>query len=61
MVRERNRNFRKSVLFMLRKSIMEPISCVGQLIEKYAIKRRNFAMFFVDLEKVYYRVPKEVF
>lgn len=31
-----------------------------QLIAKYREKRRNLVMFFMDLEKAYYRVPKEV-
>lgn len=35
---------------MPRKSTMEPLSCVRQLVKKYREKRKKLCMMFIDLE-----------
>lgn len=46
--------------FIPRKSTMEPIFCVRQLFEKYR-ERKKGCMVFIDLEKAYDRVLRELF
>ena len=45
--------------FMLRRSTMEAIFSLRQLIEKYQPKRKNLQMVFIDLKKAYNRVPRD--
>jgi len=42
------------------KSMIEPLFCVRQLVEKYREKKQNLYMVVIDLKKVYDRVPREV-
>lgn len=43
------------------KSTMLLIFCVRQVMEKYREKNRKLCMTFIDLEKTYDRLPREVF
>jgi ABC-type uncharacterized transport system auxiliary subunit len=39
---------------------MEPLFCIRQLVEKFSEKKKKLCMVFIDLEKAYERVTREV-
>ena len=46
--------------FMSGQSISEAIHLLRRLIERFKVSKRDLYMIFIDLEKVYNRVPKDV-
>ena len=46
--------------FMLGRSTMKAISLLRSLMEKYGEACKDLHMVFIDLEKTYYRVAKEL-
>jgi len=46
--------------FMQGRSTIEAIHLLRQLIHRFRERRRNLHVIFIDLEKVYDKVPREV-
>jgi ribosomal 50S subunit-associated protein YjgA (DUF615 family) len=48
------------LIFIPKKSTMKPLFCIRQLVEKFKDKKKKSYMVFINLEKAYDRLPREV-
>ena len=46
--------------FMPRRSTMEVIFLIRQVMERYREKKNDLHMVFIDLEKVYNKIPRNI-
>ena len=45
---------------MLGRSTMEAIHILRRLIERFRVAEKDLHMIFIDLEKAYYKIPRDM-